>query len=811
MIFNKLVKIKINSFMKTGLFLLAFLMPFMMFAQSGRIEGRVFDAKNNEPLPFTNIVIFGTNIGAVSDLDGKFIFTGVEPGFKKLAATSVGYEKYISEDFLVTNAKTVFVNLPMVETSIKLDEVVVRASPFVRDQESPVSLRRLNISEIERNPGSNRDISKVIQSLPGVAVTPAQRNDVIVRGGGPSENTFFLDGIEIPTINHFSTQGASGGPVGIINVDFIREVNFYSGAFPSNKGNALSSVIDFRMVDPNPDKWNFRATVGATDLGFTANGPLTDNSGLIFSVRRSYLQFLFDALGLPFLPTYNDLQFKYKFNIDKKNQLTLIGLGALDKNVLNTGIENPDEEQQYILGYLPSNDQWSYTIGGVYRHFSKNGFHTVALSRNVLNNESLKFLNNIEEDTLKTFDYRSKETENKLRYEFTGNSSNWNYNVGAGAMLSNFTNNSFQKLYLDGNVQNITRVADLSLLSWNAFGQLSHGFLKERLTLSLGVRLDANNYSSTMNNMFKQFSPRFSASYALTEKWFLNANTGRYYQRPAYTTLGFTDENGDYVNKENGLKYISVDHVVAGLEFRPDEQSKVTLEGFYKFYDNYPFSVQDSVSIASKGADFGVYGSEEVVSTDKGQAYGFEVFARATDFLGFNTILSYTFVRSKFEDKNGEYIPAAWDNKHILNFTLLKKLKKNWNIGGKWRFVGGAPYTPFDEVKSSFVAAWDVQGGPYLDYGRFNSLRLGSFHQLDVRVDKQYFFDNWSLMLYVDIQNLYNFQSDNPPTLLRETDENGVPVIINPEKPYVDQIYDLKTLQTTSGTVLPTIGIMVEF
>jgi outer membrane receptor protein involved in Fe transport len=351
----------------------------------------------------------------------------------------------------------------------------------------------------------------------------------------------------------------------------------------------------------------------------------------------------------------------------------------------------------------------------------------------------------------------------------------------------------------------------MSLLSWNAFGQVSHAFLKERLTLSLGVRLDANNYSSTMNNMFKQFSPRFSASYALTEKWFLNANTGRYYQRPAYTTLGFTDENGDYVNKENGLKYISVDHVVAGLEFRPDEQSKITLEGFYKFYDDYPFSVQDSVSIASKGADFGVYGSEEVVSTDKGQAYGFEVFARATDFLGFNTILSYTFVRSKFEDKNGEYIPAAWDNKHILNFTLLKKLKKNWNIGGKWRFVGGAPYTPFDEVKSSFVAAWDVQGGPYLDYGRFNTLRLGSFHQLDVRVDKQYFFDKWSLMLYVDIQNLYNFQSDNPPVLLRETDESSVPVIINPEAPYNEQKYLLKNLQTTSGTVLPTIGIMVEF
>ncbi|MFP4471871.1 MAG: TonB-dependent receptor, partial [Bacteroidales bacterium] len=344
-------------------------LPVMLFvlvfqfanAQSGRIEGRVYNAKNNEPLPFTNIVIYGTSIGTTSDLDGKFLFTGIEPGFVKLAATAVGFEKYISEDFLVTNAKTSYIELAMQETSVDLEAVVVRASPFQRDQESPLSLRRLNISEIERNPGSNRDISKVIQSLPGVAITPAQRNDVIVRGGGPSENSFYLEGVEIPTINHFSTQGASGGPVGIINVDFIREVNFYSGAFPADRGNALSSVIDFRMIDPNRDKWNFRATLGATDLGLTVNGPLTENSGLIFSVRRSYLQFLFDVIGLPFLPTYNDAQFKYKWNIDDKNQFTLIGLGAIDQNKLNLGIENPTEDQRYILGFLPVNNQWSYT------------------------------------------------------------------------------------------------------------------------------------------------------------------------------------------------------------------------------------------------------------------------------------------------------------------------------------------------------------------------------------------------------------------------------------------------------------------
>lgn len=780
-------------------------------AQSGRIEGRVFDSKNNEPLPFTNIVIFGTNIGTTSDLDGNFIFTGIEPGFTKLVATSVGYEKYISEDFLVTNAKTIFIELPLKETSVDLEEVVVRASPFARDQESPVSLRRLNISEIERNPGANRDISKVIQSLPGVASTPAQRNDVIVRGGGPSENSFFLEGVEIPTINHFSTQGASGGPVGIINVDFIREVNFYSGAFPAKRGNALSSVIDFRMVEPNKDKWTYRATIGATDLGFTANGPVSENSGLIFSVRRSYLQFLFDVLGLPFLPTYNDAQFKYKWNINKKNQLTFIGLGAIDNNVLNTGIENPDAEQQFILGSLPENNQWSYTVGAVYKHFSRNGFHQVVLSRNALDNQAIKYRDNIEEESRKSFDYNSTETENKLRYEFTGSKNGWNYEYGAGLQLANYTDNTFQKQFIEDQVIEFNRRADLDLWSWSAFGQISRPVLNERLTLSLGARMDANDYSATMSNMIDQFSPRFSLSYALTEKWFLNGNTGRYYQRPAYTTLGFTDNTGTFVNKVNGLKYIEVNHVVAGVEHRPDEQSKLSIEGFYKFYDDYPFSVLDSVSIASKGGDFGVFGNEEVVSTDKGQAYGFEVFARDTDFFGFNTILSYTFVRSKFEDKNGEYIPAAWDNKHLLNLTLLRKLKKNWNVGGKWRFVGGTPYTPYDENKSSLVQAWDVQGGPYLNFNEFNTLRLSPFHQLDVRVDKQYFFDKWSLMVYVDIQNLYNFQSESPPILIRELDDQGNPIILNPDAPPAEQQYQLEELQTTSGTVLPTIGIMVEF
>ena len=375
--------------MKITNIILSFLItmiPFSGISQQGTIEGRIFNAKNNEPVEFATIAIFGTTIGSISDLDGNFLFTGLEPGYVELRVSSVGFETYVSEAIMVTNAKKVFMEIPLEEANVQLEEVTVKASPFRKIKESPVSLQRISIEEIEKSPGGNRDISKVIQSFPGVASTPAQRNDVIVRGGGPAENVFYLDGIEIPNINHFATQGASGGPVGIINADFLREVNLYTGAFPANKGNTMSSVIDLYQVDGNQDKLNFRGGVGASDLFVTLNGPIGDNTTFIASYRRSYLQFLFQLLELPFLPTYNDYQFKLKHRFNEKNEITLVSIGSYDINELNLDA-NETEEQQYILGYLPEDFQWSYAIGTVFKHFRQKGYDTWLLSRNYLHNE----------------------------------------------------------------------------------------------------------------------------------------------------------------------------------------------------------------------------------------------------------------------------------------------------------------------------------------------------------------------------------------------------------------------------------------
>jgi hypothetical protein len=774
---------------------------------SSTIKGRVYNSKNNEPVEFATIVVQNSTNGTNSDLSGNFILNKIDPGFYQLKISAVGFKTYISETFRITLSAGATINVPLDEDDVRLEEITVRPNFFPKREESPTSLRTIGIDEIEKNPGGNRDITKVIQSFPGVSSAASFRNDVIVRGGGPSENKFYLDGVEIPNLNHFATQGASGGPVGIINVDFVREVNFYSGAFPSTRGNAMSSVLEFTQKNANAEKAKFRATVGASDLAFSSEGPLSAKTTYLASVRRSYLQFLFSLIGLPFLPTYNDFQFKIKTKINDKTELSLIGLGAYDNSKLNLKA-NETEEQRYILSYLPENKQWNYTLGLVLKHYNALGYNTYVLSQNTLNNGELKYQDNQVSPANLILNYDSRESETKFRFEhYYLSKTKFKITYGFDLQNAKYYNKTFQKLFLNNNVQSFNYLSNMDFVKYGFFGQVSRELMKQKLQLSLGIRGDGNSYSSAMVNPFENLSPRISASYQLSGRTSFNFNAGRYLQSPAYTTLGYRNDAGVLVNKENGVRMIGANHLVAGIDFRPNTTTQMSVEGFYKGYDHYPFSVRDSVSLASKGADFGVFGNEEVTSSGKGRAYGVELLSRYKNFLGFKGVLTYTYVRSEFTDIQGDYVPSAWDNRHLFTVTATRSFAKNWDFGFKWRYIGGSPYTPWDLKKSSIKSAWDAQGRGYQDYSRFNKERLGAFQQLDLRIDKAYYYKKWSLMLYMDIQNAYNFKADLPPSLILQTDANGTPLT----DPTDSSRYLLKTIASSSGTVLPTIGIMIEF
>jgi hypothetical protein len=793
---------------KISLFLMLFMFTAFVFAQKGTIKGRVFNSKTNAPLEFAAILVQGTAIGSTSDLDGNFIFTGIDPGFKRLVVSSVGFETTLSVEIQVQGNQTVFVDIPVSESAVALQEVTVRQNLNVKRIESPISVLSIGVQEIEKSAGANRDVSKVVQALPGVGATDPNRNDLIVRGGGPSENVFYLDGVEIPVINHFATQGSSGGSIGVINPDFVREINFYTGAFPANRTNALSSVMEIRQKDGSKDRVHTKLSVGASDAALTIDGPIGEKSTFIVSARQSYLQFLFKAIGLPFLPTYNDFQVKYKIQFDKKNELTFIGIGAIDDMVLNTELETTGTEaQKYLLSYLPIYKQWNYTVGAVFKHFGDNYFDTWVLSRNMLRNANFKYLNNDETTGVKTSDYLSDEAENKLRYERSFTKLPYKLQVGAGLRYSHYTNKTQRNFFFNGIANELKYETELNLFGYQAFAQISDEYFDDLLKLSFGVNVVGIDYNDNMRNPINQISPRLSASYALSEKFDLNANFGRYALQPSYTTLGYREITGGVlVNQNENLRYTVSNQAIVGLEYRPMDKMRITVEGFYKQYMYYPMSVVEGISTASKGTNFGQIGDEEIVSTGKGRAYGFEALAKIMEMNNLNLTATYTYFRSEFTDKDDIYRPSSWDTKHLLNLIASYKLPKNWNIATRWRFVGGAPYTPIDFSLSEQRAAWDITNQPYLDYSNYNSMRLPVAHQLDIRIDKEFYFKKWVLNLYTDVQNAYNFKTQSAPIYTNKDESTGLPAI----NPNDETRYVLRSFESFGGTILPTIGIIIK-
>jgi hypothetical protein len=770
-------------------------------AQSGVITGNVTSGLSNTPILGISIKVLNQTDGTSTDSTGTYLLK-LKPGNYSLYFSKVGYKAKSVLDIQVSNVKPIVIDVSMEEETASLNEVKITASSRLnKTLESPVSLRSIGVSEIKRNPGGNRDISKVVQSLPGVSSPVSFRNDIIIRGGAPNENRFYLDGVEIPNINHFSTQGSSGGPVGLINVDFIKEVNFYSGAFPANRGNTLSSVFEFNQKSGRSDRLGATVSLGSSDFGATVEGPIGSKTTFLASYRYSYLQALFKLLKLPFLPAYQDFQFKVKTKIDNKNEITFIGLGALDKFTLNFKADST-EENAYFLATIPTNTQKSYTVGAIYKHFRQNSFSQVILSRSYLNNQSEKFRDN-DASLGQTLNYQSSEAENKFRFENTSQTGNYKINFGTGEETAGYSTNTFNLLPFGNHIYE----SKINFFKYNLFAQIGRPFFDNKLSLSIGARADANTYSSKMNNLFKTISPRFSASYNITDKISVNFNTGIYYQLPAYTVMGYRDSTGKLIN--NNVNYIQNKQVVLGFEYNTMKNTRFTIEGFYKFYKHYPVIkvLNDSISLANLGADFGVVGNSPVVGESDGRSYGVEFFAQQKLNKGFYGIFALTLFRSEFQDNDGRYIQSSWNSRYILSMTAGKILKNNWEIGAKFRLTGGSPYTPFDQGLSSLKANYNTYPQGINNYSLLNSQQLPMFYQLDTRIDKKYYFKHYSFNFYIDLQNLTFHKYDEQPVVVAVKDSNGH----LQDAPGDPSRIQTKLLNRTGGNFQPTVGVILEF
>ena len=760
----------------------------LLFAQEVSIRGTVVD-EFGYPLAGAEVILVDTPLGAQTDIDGIYLISGVTPGSYNLSVRFLGFESQTLYNIIVKSKGNPEYNFSLSPKAEALEGVVLQADNFIsRPKESPLSTRTLSAVELATYPGGNNDVVQVAQTLPGVSPSVGGfRNDLIIRGGAPNESVYYLDGIEIPNINHFSTQGSAGGPVGMINVSFIENVTLSASSFDARYDNALSGVLQFEQRKGSSEGWNRNIRISASETALTFDGPISEKTTFIGSVRRSYLQFLFELIGLPIRPDYWDYQYKIDHTIDDYNSISLIGIGAID----DFSVEAPevfDEEATAQLEQSPFIDQRTHVAGISWQHKLKSqpGKFTLSLSHNRLQNTFTQYTDP-ENETGAYFINKALEAETKLRFDLVRYLGKLKWAYGMNLQQSNYENNTTIEQI------NNSFFSTIEFYKYGLFTQLS-GNLGAKTEFTFGLRLDDDSF--TKNNLLDHISPRGALTYNFNEDLSATLGIGRYFKIPTYTQLGY--QSAEIFVNEN-LSYVQSDHLTAGIKKYFGNTTLLSIEGFLKSYSNYPISVLDEISLANKGAGFEVLGNEEVESSGKGRSYGLELLYQQKLSNNFYGLFSYTYFFSEFSGLDPNiYRRSTWDSRHLASFTGGYKLNKNWEISSRFRYNGKTPYAPIDET-FSLANYPDLR----LDYdllGNENYL-LDPFTQLDLRIDKKWNFTSSSFNLFIEVQNLLSADNPTPPEygLARNSDGS----IKNPSQ--------LKELPRSEGQFIPSIGLVFDF
>ncbi|MEJ5305310.1 MAG: TonB-dependent receptor [Ignavibacteria bacterium] len=740
-------------------------------SQNGEIKGRVVEANNNLPIPFANVLIVGTNLGASTDLNGNFLIKNVPVGIYQLRASVIGYTPQVKNDIMVKPNRITEVNFELVSQAIEIENVVVQADYFDKNYLEPVSVRKFSQEELRRSPGGFEDVVRALSVLPGIAQADAGRNDLVVRGGAPSENLYVVDGYEIPNINHFGTQGSTGGPISFINLDFVEDVKFSTGGFPVLYGDKVSSTLTINLREGDKQKFGGKGTLSATLFGLDLEGPvLGEKSSFIFSARRSYLDFIFKAAGFSFVPEYYDVFTKFDYKIDNINSLNFLFIGAFD----NVKFFNDTPEKRNNNARILGSDQIQYISGITYKRVFRDGFMNLRYYRNFTDyntRQSDSLLNPI-------FKNISREEENNLQLDVVHKFfKNLEMNFGTSLKFIEFDAQilfptfvtSFRDTLpqLDFNrTKNFFKGATYINFNYRPFS---------KLTSNIGLRYD---YFNAINSK-SYLSPRLSLSYLVNDYFTLNLSAGIYKQFPSLIWLVAYDQN-------RNLKPIDVKQYILGFDYLIREDTQIKIETFIKNYSDYPTSLtRPYLVLANTGAgfagsddNFSSFGLDPLVSAGSGFARGVEFsIQKKMSEIPLYGIFSLTYSKSDFKSLDGFTRSSNFDQNWLINLSGGYRFNMYWEVSTRFRFASGRPYTPFDDNGIQYV-------------NDLNSKRLKSIHSLDVRVDRRWIFKNWTLITYIDIQNIYNRR-------------NLSGIRWDPRTRTVDE--------TSSIGILPSIGISAEF
>ena len=702
---------------------------------TGLVDGRVRSGPTQQPIAGATIRVAGTELAVITGDDGRFRLRA-PAGVVRLEVRAIGFAPIVRSDVVISAGKPTTVVIDLQPRVVQLSTVDVAPSYFEATRETPVSTQRFTAEEIRRTPGTQEDVIRAVSVLPGVGVTTAGRNDLVVRGGAPFENLFVVDNIEVPNVNHFGTQGSTGGPVSLIPIEFVKDAALSAGGFGARFGDRTSSVTTIALREGNRERRATTLNLSATGFGAIVEGPLPNDGSLLVSVRRSYLDFVFNAVGFPFIPSYTDLTIKAVQRPTSRDEIAFLLVGARDRITF----KNDDPDNRFENSTVLGSSQDQYFSGLTWKRLLPNGVVTTTLGRTWSRFDAAQ--RDSSNPPQPIFGAQSTEGETSLRSDLVMQLSP-RLELGAG-LIAKYSGTLQYDITLPGVARLDAAGAPRALrvdTSFTAFRQAAYAQgslqLTDRVRFTVGLRGDWYQF---LRNAIR-IAPRGTLAWSVDDANTLTLAGGQYYQAPQTIWLV-----GDPQNVRT-LQPLRADQVVAGWQrlLRPDV--KLQVEAYAKRYSDYPGRVFRPRAVLQPSGFDNVtndipYGLEPLVGKATGSVGGAEVFVqkRLSDVPVYG-LISASYNRTRFRGLDGTTSIGAFDSPLVFNGLLGWRPNARWEFSGRVRSAAGLPTTPFT-----------TDGR--LDFTQYNTgKRLPTFFALDVRIDRRFTFRRSQLVTYIDVQN----------------------------------------------------------
>jgi hypothetical protein len=650
--------------------------------------------------------------------------------------------------------------------------VTVHASAFPEADQQPLGLVVFSSESVRRAAASAGDVSRFVAGLPSVAKVNDSDNSLIVRGGSPMENAFYIENIEIPNVNHFPTQGASGGPIGLVDVSLLEDVSFYTGAFAPRYGDRLSSVMELRLREGNRERVQAQIDLSFAGAGVVGEGPLGRHGSWLFSARRSFIDMLADAVGTGgIVPQYSDYQGKLSYELGARHRLTVLGIAGVD--AIDSSLEDHKDDGLPAYGSFRSREgagglNWRWLWGS-------HGYSDTSISYNGQRFRERFFETRSQADLSRN---ASLESAFSLRHVSHARLASWlGAEFGIDAKRLDVRYDNWFADYTDALGQEIPALVQTTHNDgWQAGVHASVSLQPFAwLTTTLGARGDRASATGRTT-----VDPRGSLALRLGSRTTLSLAAGRYHQGLPLILLEQQPSNRDLRDPE-------ARNLVAGLSQLLGGSVRLSLEAYDKRYRHFPMDPsQGQLFLIDEPYDrFGFYFNHpQLVDTGEARARGVELLLERRVSRGFYGSINGSFFRTQYRGLDGVWRNRIFDNRYLAGIEGGFKPNAAWELSLRWNFGGGVPVTPFDEEASRAL------GRGVYDESRINAERLPDYHSLNLRIDRRFHFKGSNLIVYVSVWNAYG----------RE----------NVAEPYWNEVTNQPDRTLQWGT-LPIFGVQYEF